>query len=287
MSSSSTSSLAELRQLMQAFTRPVFSEMGKGRLPKAVSHAARLMGVQNTSVGELLQLSYERLRKSYRAEYIYKNEIASKIVFARHSPRTASLVSELRVGDCILDLAVFNGTSTAYEIKTEYDSLARLPEQLAKYQEVFDKVFVVTHLEGVDAALQVAPAEVGVLALNRRGALTRFRDALPNASAIDHVALFRTLRQNEFLSILARTHAWDGSGVPRGLLHGLALERFKELPAWVAHAQAVSELRKRTGSTDLVDFLVQLPSCLRTLGLSEPLSGIGRSRLLDLLTLRV
>ena len=253
-------------------------------MPKAVSRAAELVGAAGSPLGAALQLSYERLRKSYRAEYIYKNEIASKLVFAKHSPRTASLVSELRVGDCILDLAVFNGTSTAYEIKTQYDSLARLPEQLGEYLQVFDKVFVVTHRHGVEAALQSAPLQVGVMALNGRGSLTTVREASSNASSVDPVAVFRTLRQAEFLSILRKTHGWDGAGVPRGVLHSQALARFKELPSALAHENAVLELRKRTSAPELVQFLAQLPACLRTLGLSEPLSGVGKRRLLDLLT---
>ncbi|MBD2222870.1 sce7726 family protein [Calothrix sp. FACHB-1219] len=277
-------SASELRQLMQAFTRPVFNEMGRGLVPKAVSRAAELVGAAGSPLGAALQLAYERLRKCYRAEYIYKNEIASKVVFAKHSPRTASLVSELRVGDCILDLAVFNGTSTAYEIKTQYDSLARLPEQLGEYLQVFDKVFVVTHLDGVAAALKSAPSAAGVMALNGRGSLTTVREASSNASRVDPVAVFRTLRQLEFLRILAKTHGWDGTGVPRGVLHAQALARFKELPPELAHELAVFELRKRTSAPELVEFLAQLPACLRTLGLSEPLSGVGKRRLLDLLT---
>lgn len=285
--SSRTLSLVELRQLMQAFTRPVFSEMGRGRLPTAISRSAELLGVRNSPVGQVMQLCYERLRRSYRAEYVYKNEIASKIVFAKHSPRTASLVSELRVGESILDLAVFNGTSTAYEIKTEYDSLARLPEQLAQYKTVFDRVYVVTHLAGVDAVLRAAPDSVGVMALTQRGSLTTLREAAPNAENINQVALFRTLRQGEFLNILSQTHGWDGTAVPRGLVHAQALALFQELSPVVAHRMAIAQLRKRTSEPDLVNFLGQLPPCLRALGLSESLSGLGKSRFLDLLKLRM
>jgi hypothetical protein len=283
----STLSAGELRELMQSFTRPVFNEMGRGLVPRVASRAAQLLGERGTPLGHLLQLSYEQLRRSYRAEYVYKNEIASKVVFAKHSPRTASLVSELRVGDCILDLAVFNGTSTAYEIKTEYDSFVRLPQQLIEYGQVFDKVFVVTHSAGVDAALKIAPAQTGVIALNGRGSLTTVREASSNAANVDQVAVFRTLRQAEFLDILSQTHGWDGTNVPRGLIHAQALALFKELSPLEAHDKAVGELRKRTATPPLVEFLRQVPPCLRTLALSEPLSAIGRRRLLDLLAVSV
>ncbi|GKT21078.1 sce7726 family protein [Acidovorax sp. SUPP3334] len=230
-------------------------------------------------MSHVLQLAYERLHKDYRFEYIYKNEIASKIVFAKHSPRTASMVSELRTGSSILDVAVFNGTSTAYEIKTEYDSLARLPEQLKDYLQVFDLVNVVTHPDAAQQVMNIAPSSVGVMVLGKRGRLSVVRDASSNAASTNPAAIFRTLRRQEYLNVLSKTHQWRGE-VPAGQLYAEALERFQELPPLLAHELAVSELRKRTATEELVSFLCRLPFCLRTLGLSENLSGVAKNRLL-------
>ncbi len=270
----------ELRLLARAFTRPVFSELGRGHVPEIVAQAAEVVKASSASIAHVLQVAYENLRAAYRFEYVYKNEIASKIVFAKYSPRTASLVSEMRTGDSILDVAIFNGTSTAYEIKTEYDTLARLPEQLKDYLQVFDRVNVVTHPDGVQQVLNVAPDVVGVMALGRRGQLSVVRSASPNAASTDPAAIFRILRRQEYLEVLAKTHQWNGE-VPTGRLYAEALRRFQELPPELAHELAVLELRKRTGSKEQIAFLRSLPLCLRTLGLSENLSATAKNRLLS------
>jgi len=49
---------------MQSFTRPVFNEMARGLVPKAVSGAAEPVGAEGMPMRMALQLCYERLRKS-------------------------------------------------------------------------------------------------------------------------------------------------------------------------------------------------------------------------------
>ncbi len=273
-------STADLRLLARAFTRPVFGELSRGRVPGIVAKAANLVDASTCSVQDVLQLAYEQLHKAYRYEYVYKNEIASKIVFAKHSPRTASLVSEMRIGGSILDIAIFNGTSTAYEIKTEFDTLARLPEQIKDYLQVFDKVNVVTHPGGTQQVLNIVPSVVGVMVLGSRGQITVIRDPSSNAASTNPAATFRALRRQEYLNVLSKTHNWDGN-VPAGQLYAEALKRFEEIPSLLAHELAVIELRGRTGGEEQVSFLHRLPSCLRALGLSEKLSGIAKNRLLN------
>lgn len=269
----------DLRKVAQLFSRPVFATLGQGRLPTFARGARQLLcGAAATTVAEVLDRGYGALVRQYRAEYVYKNELASKIVFSRHSPRTASLVSELRTGGSILDVAVFNGTSTAYEIKTEYDTLARLPDQLRDYLRVFDKVFVVTYAAAVDSVLKVIPQDVGLMVLTTRGALSTVREATSNIARLDLDCMFNVLRRSEYLRILERTHQWQAD-VPRGYLFAEAKRRFCELEPEVAHAEAVSELRLRTTDDATVNFVRSLPSSVRTLGLSEPLSGIGQQRL--------
>jgi hypothetical protein len=90
--------------------------------PQDIAHQLRKLeggtGKQQT-VGERLDADLDELNRQYRCEYVYKAAIASRIVFGRHSPSTASLAIELNVAGSIVDCAVFNGTSTVYEIKTQ------------------------------------------------------------------------------------------------------------------------------------------------------------------------
>lgn len=270
---------AQLRRLASVFCRPVFTELAKGNLAESVVTAKQILfGKRQVSVATVLERAYAEIRGAYRNEYVYKNELTSKILFARHTPRTASLVTEMRAGASILDIAVFNGTSSAYEIKTQYDNFSRLNEQLTDYSKVFDKVFIVTHAEAASAALDAAPAHVGVLVLSPKGPLSVRRQALTNRERVDTASVFNTLRQSEYLSILSRTHGWKGD-VPRGLMFSKAKSLFCELTPKVAHDEAVVEWRKRTTNPILAEFVTSLPPSLRALALSEPLSGISRQRL--------
>jgi hypothetical protein len=231
-------------------------------------------------VSDAIDEAYALLRNAYRSEYIYKNEIVSRVVFGRHSPTTAGFCSELAIGASIADVVVFNGTSTAYEIKTELDSLQRLPSQLADYRRAFDRINVVTHEGAVDAVLRLAPAEVGVLVLTRRGAMSEVRAAASNAPNVVPAVLFGCLRRNEYLAILQRTHGWNAD-IPSAYLVAEAKKLFSELKPEVAHAHAVLEMRARTTDASRADFVSQLPYSLRTLGLSQPLSGVARTRVLS------
>ena len=78
-----------------------------------------------------------QLIKEYRNEYIFKNTIANKIIKGRHRLSNVTYINEFRVVNSICDVAIFNGTSSAYEIKTELDNFDRLENQLADYKKGF------------------------------------------------------------------------------------------------------------------------------------------------------
>ena len=66
---------------------------------------------------------YNLLFSSYRCEYVYKNAIATKLYLGgHHSLQHSLLTNELRIGQSRADVVILNGTSTVYEIKSEYDS---------------------------------------------------------------------------------------------------------------------------------------------------------------------
>lgn len=73
-----------------------------------------------------------------------------------HAADDTIVVDELGLKNGIVraDIAVLNGKMIGYEIKTERDTLNRLPAQIAAYSDVFDQAFIITssnHLEKVEA----------------------------------------------------------------------------------------------------------------------------------------
>jgi len=86
------------------------------------------------------------------------------------------MLTEFRVGECKADLAILNGTSTVYEVKSERDSLSRLERQVAAYAKVFASVYVIAAETHVSAVIASVPKDVGVLCLNGRYQISPVRE---------------------------------------------------------------------------------------------------------------
>jgi hypothetical protein len=214
---------------------------------------------------------------------VYKNELANRLVFKRHSPRTAGFQVELRVGSSIADVVVANGTTTAYEIKTEFDTSRRLSTQTSDYLKAFDKVYVVTHPAHISRYERELDPRVGLIVLSDRHSLTPYREASANLENIDPRTVFRCMRREEYLSAIEATLG-AVPVMPNGLIGGHCEEIFRQLSAEQAHKCFVKALKSRTTHKSNVDFVSRLPSSLRALGYATPLSGRQRISVLDTLS---
>jgi len=153
-----------------------------------------------TTYLDLMNVVYRNMAKHYRCEYVYKNEIVRHLVrHFRKNDRTV-VFNEFRVADSIADLAMFNGESKAFEIKTEYDSTKRLSKQLRAYSRVFDKCYVVVPEEKLSFYMPTIDDATGIILLTYgkgRVCLKTLREAEPN-SHIDAHTLIRCLRTSEY-----------------------------------------------------------------------------------------
>lgn len=268
--------------LARSFTRPVFLALARGRKSADVFrflNAFRPLG-RRVSVRDFFEAAFEALSRSYRSEYVYKSAIANKIVFGRHSPRTSSLAVELPVGRSIVDLAVFNGVSTAYEIKTEFDTPRRLVTQTTDYLKVFDEVYIVTHPALARLYAGVANAAVGIIALDARDRLKVIRKAVTASQTHDARLRFRMLRRSEYLP---RLEAATGKqfDLPNGLIANYCEMLFSGLEKEHGDAIFLDAMRTRTTGLGVSTFLRSLPEHLRVLGYSVHLSHAQRARILE------
>jgi hypothetical protein len=81
----------------------------------------------------------------------------------RHDPGTL-IIEELAVmnGESRIDFAVVNGELHGYEIKSEMDTLDRLPAQTRFYNMVFDRVTLVSSDEHLETSKGIVPAWWGL-----------------------------------------------------------------------------------------------------------------------------
>lgn len=69
----------------------------------------------------------------------------------------------LHHGDARVDIAVVNGVMHGYEIKSDQDTLLRLPEQIQVYNSVFDKMTLVVGKNHLYEAIKMIPDWWGVI----------------------------------------------------------------------------------------------------------------------------
>ncbi len=272
------------RVLSRVFSRPTFEALARGVSPDEVFKNVLQYDSLAGTVLELFRECFEILRVKYRNEYVYKTAIANRIVFGRHSPRTSSLAIELPVGRSIVDVAVFNGTSTAYEVKTELDTPRRLVTQTPDYVKAFDHVYIVTHEKLAEQYAAYCQKTVGILALSNRESLKVIRPATSNASSLEPRLLFRMLRRAEYVPVLkALGYNID---MPNGLIAAHCERLFSDLSTEKAHGIFLRAMQARTVHEEMTAFVSRLPDFLRVLGYASPLSFRQRSQLLSALSWR-
>ncbi len=282
--------LERTRLISRAFSRPVLEGIARSGVASDVTRELADLGVtserKNAVVGDLFDAGLSAMESHYRCEYVYKAAIANRIVFGRHSPRTSSLAIELGVGSSIVDAAVFNGTSTAYEIKTEFDSHRRLSSQTSDYLRAFDRVYLVTHPQLANRYAALIDQRVGVLCLTEKGSLSELRPAIGDATRVEAGPVLRMLRQQEYMDAV-QTHFGPQPVLPNGRLFEHYAALFEMLSPQQAHDALVNAMRARTTDDETVTFVQALPKSLRALGYATPLSRPQRRRVLEALAIRL
>lgn len=86
------------------------------------------------------------------------------VLKSAHDDAETFVIDELGLknGEIRADIAVLNGKLVGYEIKTENDTLTRLPSQVEAYSEVFDKAFIIVSPNHLDKAVNSIPDWWGV-----------------------------------------------------------------------------------------------------------------------------
>lgn len=205
-SKTSIKHLDMLRDFSSAFSRGAFTDIIKYEDYSYLNWLHSEYGSNKNEVvtyGEYLKSLYSEMLKNYRCEYVYKNELISHIVRQYKTTNTIAF-NEFKVGDSIVDIALFNGESKAFEIKTEFDSSRRLDKQMRDYRKVFDKCYVVVPAEKIEDYAHCIDDEIGMLSLSKtrgRVIMQVFREATINET-IDSDVLITCLRTKEYEQVI-------------------------------------------------------------------------------------
>lgn len=278
--------VSELAAIGRFFSAAVVREMARwgrspllARLAKESSLPRVLDEMQ--PVRCLFDAAFSILKQSrFRDEYVYKAALTHNVLLGRHSLRTAVMLTEFRVGGNKADVAILNGTSTVYEIKSERDSLKRLQGQVTAYRDVFANVNVICGENHLNAVLVEVPADVGLLVLTDDFRITTVRKALNAPERVNPVAIFESLQLVEVKEILRQVGLTPACR-PNTQLHRALREQFERLDPTDVHSAMVRVLRKTRSLLPLAPLLQSLPRSLQAAACSTVLRQGEPARLLQ------
>ena len=219
---------------------------------------------------QYLQYVYSVLCDHYRCEYIYKNQIINDWLLNKYKLSDTIAMNEFRVGNSIVDMAMFNGLSRAFEIKTELDSDKRLNNQLLDYVKLFDECYIVTHESLADKYLK-QKTETGIIILykeNNRLKLQEIKKPAKRNNPIDCETLIRCLHTAEYKNII-KNYFGKIPDVSSFKMFVTCLLMMKQIPSNELHSLMLNEFKKRKIDKDVI---ASSPKELKHLCLSLNLS---------------
>lgn len=268
----------EYRKLSKIFNSSVLNDIAVGDFSYIQKVSEQFFSDCTTlNLSEIYQKSFEILQKHYPNEYVYKNLIATKILLGRHSLNTATMLSEFRAGTNKADCVILNGKSICYEIKTDYDSLIRLNDQLDAYTQIFDEVYVVCSKKHIDSVLKNVDSSIGVLNLSEKSTFQEIRKA-NNPREKNKKLLIQSLRQSEYLELFEKLTG-NKLVAPNTQMFDLCLDALDSFQDEKTLNSFYIEILKKSRKNNK-DFLMNMPTSLVNATISYKFS---KSQILSLI----
>lgn len=131
----------------------------------------------------------------------------SKILKEHENLKNAKIIDELKLcqGDAIIDVAVFNGCINGYEIKSDSDTLERLPKQIEIYNKIFHKMTIVTGEKHIDKVSKMIPDWWGIIeVINGKNKIKSFSEIKNNGknNNLEAISLLQLLWKDEIIEFL-------------------------------------------------------------------------------------
>ena len=152
---------------------------------------------------QYLKYIYKVLTQNYRNEYIFKNEFLNEYILQELGTLNSKVFSEFKIGNSIADLALFNGVSKIFEIKTELDSPNRLKSQLSDYRTAFNCLYLIVPVSKLKL-YENQDITTGLILYDhqaKHGKFELYRNPQKNEE-IDPNSIMSILHTNEYRSIV-------------------------------------------------------------------------------------
>jgi len=226
--------------------------------------------IGNLTYIDYLKFLYKTIKKNYRCEYVYKNEIINNLLLKKYGTQNTIAINEYKVGNSIADLVMFNGVSRAFEIKTEYDTTKRLEQQLEDYSKLFQQCYIVVPKELLSKYEGFVSENIGIVVLFIERDKVKLKEVRKSTvdNYIDVSILIRSVRTSEYKNIVF-THFGRLPDVSCYEMFDACEEWMRKIPQVELNKLFLTEIKKRKSSTQLLE---ALPTEIRQIGLSMNLS---------------
>jgi len=240
------------------------------------------INLKNT-VSTLFDEIYKVLKINYRNEYIFKNTLIKNILLGKHTLNTAFMINECAVGNSKADCVIFNGTSTVYEIKSEYDTFLRLSNQINDYKKAFEYVYIVIPDKSIDKLKNHLDDDyIGIMQLNKNNTITKIRNAKSNKQTFDKEVIFNLLRKKEYIKIIQKKYGIIPD-MPNTKIYSYCKNLFFALEIDTIHNEVISILKERGNDKLLKEVISNTPYSLKALSLQLKLTKKEKQDFLNLL----
>ncbi len=260
METSNYTNKERMRSYSSIFSRSLFTDIVKYDDYKTLNAYIKRYDSARTflTYSDYIKYTYKLIAKDYRCEYVYKNEILNQFLIKQFGTKDTIAINEFRVNNSIVDLALFNGVSRAYEIKTEYDNKKRLTQQLEDYSKFFQKCYLVIPEESYKRYDTILPENVGVVVMKKgkgRIQLEEEKKAIDN-DEIDVKILMHSLRIKEYKGIV-KAFFGELPNVSCFEMFDRCEELISKIPQQCLRDLVLTEVKKRKNNTQLLRTLPQ------------------------------
>lgn len=227
---------------------------------------------------QLIEYIGNFMARYYRNEYYFRNHLLRKF-FSRYGDNGGHVaaIAQMKIADSRADFVLLNGKPVVYEIKTDQDSLRRLPSQVLDYYKAFEYVCVVCggkHLK--EACELLRCSDVGILLLQDDGSFCMKKKPIRHTKDLSPEVIFNMLRKVERDYIL-RSFYGELPNVPTPRYVSASRAMFVRIPIrWVVK-KCREALRMRLGSK--VAFTTAIPDILSALAYFGDLEAWSEDKL--------
>lgn len=261
-----------MRSYSSAFSRALFTDIIK------YGDCSRLDAIHDRYDGKrkkektyfsYLKYLYRQISINYRCEYVYKNELI-ELLIKKYAHSNTVIFNEFRMQKSIVDLAMFNGNSRAFEIKTEYDTTRRLIGQLVDYTRVFQLCYVVIPANMLETYEKDIPPYIGIVLMRESGGVLELDEARPAVENknIDAGMMMKCLRTKEYENMVIEEFG-KLPDVPYYEMYEACEKKLYDMPPDKLHQYFLKEIEKRKNNMCL---LKKAPRELRQMYLQLGLS---------------